>query len=213
MSRSFLQKNNEKIQGACIFNLPTRITCPGSTKCCRDICYAKGQERLYHHVVPKYRAAMYEVAQSSKFKDIISAALTIEILSTDIRALRIHESGDFFSQDYLDTWVSIIKSFSQVSFWAYTKSYMLNFKEALKLKNLNLRYSIDPTTIYRPKQNMPLSIVANKKPIGFITCPSVLSKGHAVKCVRDCRICLDTKKNVHFLPHGIFKTHLDNYEV
>lgn len=212
MPRSFLQKNNDKIQGAFIFNLPTRVTCPGSTKCCRDICYARCQERFYHHVVPQYRASMYEVAQSSKFKDVIIAALTLELQGSKIRALRIHESGDFFSQDYLDAWVAIIRAFPSISFWAYTKSYMLDFKEALKLKNLNLRYSVDPTTEHLPKQKIARAVVATDKPRGSITCPSALSKGHTIKCVRDCRLCLDTNKTIHFPPHGFFKSHLAQYE-
>jgi len=212
MARSFLQKNNDKIQGAFIFNLPTRITCPGSTKCCRDICYAKCQEKFYHHVVPQYRASMYEMAKSSKFKDILIAALTVETLTSDIRAFRIHESGDFFSQDYLDAWVSIIRAFPQVKFWAYTKSYMLDFKEALKLKNLNLRYSVDPTTEHLPKQKMAKAVVATDRPRGSITCPSTLTKKHAIKCVRDCRLCLDTNKTIHFPPHGFYKSHLAQYE-
>jgi len=155
---------------------------------------------------------MYEIAQSSKFKDIMIGAITLETLTSDIRALRIHESGDFFSQDYLDAWVSIIKAFPTFSFWAYTKSYMLDFKEALKLKNLNLRYSVDPTTEHLPKQKMAKAVVATTKPKEAITCPSTMSKKHAIKCVRDCRICLNTNKTIHFPPHGFYKSNLVQYE-
>jgi hypothetical protein len=155
---------------------------------------------------------VYEVAKSSKFVDIIKAALSLETLTTDIRVVRIHESGDFFSQDYLDAWIKISKAFPDVMFYTYTKSYMLDFNKALKLPNLNIRYSIDPTTRHYPKQKMSQALVSWYKPDSYITCPSVLSKKHEIKCIRDCRICIDTHKDIHFPPHGIFKKHLDRYE-
>lgn len=37
--------------------------------------------------------------------------------------VRIHESGDFYNQNYLDAWVKVAKAFPNVVFYAYTKSY------------------------------------------------------------------------------------------
>jgi hypothetical protein len=79
---------------------------------------------------------------------------------------------------------------------------MLDFTEALKLKNFKLRYSIDPTTEHYPKQKMSKAMVASKRPKGFVTCPASLRKGHVLKCVRDCSLCLDTSLAIHFPPHG-----------
>lgn len=147
---------------------------------------------------------MLEAAQSPNFIDLIITTIRLGLLRGDeVYAVRIHESGDFFSQKYLDAWISIIKAYPSLMFWAYTKSYMLDFSEAVKLPNLVLRYSQDPTTEHYPKQKMSRAIVATTKPKGYITCPSSLSKGHAIQCVKDCRICLDTKKKIHFPPHGI----------
>ena len=37
-------------------------------------------------------------------------------------AVRIHMSGDFYSQEYFDMWLKICESNPNVEFWAYTKS-------------------------------------------------------------------------------------------
>jgi hypothetical protein len=38
------------------------------------------------------------------------------------KAVRIHMSGDFYSQDYFDLWLDICRKNPDVEFWAYTKS-------------------------------------------------------------------------------------------
>lgn len=50
--------------------------------------------------------------------------------------VRIHDSGDFFSQDYLDAWKAIAAAFPSVIFYAYTKSLHLDIETD---KPLNLR--------------------------------------------------------------------------
>jgi hypothetical protein len=37
------------------------------------------------------------------------------------KAIRIHDSGDFFSREYLEAWIDVVKSFPDVMFYAYTK--------------------------------------------------------------------------------------------
>lgn len=41
------------------------------------------------------------------------------------QAVRIHDSGDFFSQDYLDDWLEIARLVPDVLFYAYTKQVQL----------------------------------------------------------------------------------------
>ena len=38
-------------------------------------------------------------------------------------ALRIHDAGDFFDPDYIESWIDIIKHFPDLKFYAYTKIY------------------------------------------------------------------------------------------
>lgn len=45
--------------------------------------------------------------------------------------VRIHESGDFYNQNYLDAWVKVANAFPNVVFYAYTKSFPY-FKKYMK---------------------------------------------------------------------------------
>ena len=64
------------------------------------------------------------------------------LASTDI--LRIHEAGDFFSQDYLDAWIEVAKRMPQTLFYAYTVSlpYYMARKNSLP-KNFKVIASMD----------------------------------------------------------------------
>ena len=64
------------------------------------------------------------------------------LTNTDI--LRIHEAGDFFSQDYLDAWIEVAKSMPQTLFYAYTVSlpYYMARKNSLP-KNFKVIASMD----------------------------------------------------------------------
>ena len=64
------------------------------------------------------------------------------LANTDI--LRIHEAGDFFSQDYLDAWIEVAKRMPQTLFYAYTVSlpYYMARKNSLP-KNFKMIASMD----------------------------------------------------------------------
>lgn len=64
------------------------------------------------------------------------------LANTDI--LRIHEAGDFFSQDYLDAWIEVAKKMPQTLFYAYTVSlpYYMARKDSLP-KNFKMIASMD----------------------------------------------------------------------
>ena len=54
--------------------------------------------------------------------------------------LRIHDSGDFYSIEYLNKWLQIAKDNKEVIFYAYTKS--IKFFKGLKLpKNFKVIFS------------------------------------------------------------------------
>ena len=45
------------------------------------------------------------------------------------KTIRVHDSGDFYNQDYLNKWIAIAKQFPDKKFYAYTKSFHLNYSE------------------------------------------------------------------------------------
>jgi hypothetical protein len=192
-----LSRGNTKVHKALIWNLPAAKTCPGSTALCREICYAKDAEVLHNNVVPQSRARQLEISKLPNFRELMIEKLN----RARLPRMRIHESGDFYSQKYLDDWVAIIQQFPERKFWAYTKSWNLDFTEALKLPNFNLRYSVDVTTAHYPAQDIPLAAVSEEEN-GTFVCPATLVKGHAIRCMKDCSFCAESKESLTFRPHG-----------
>jgi hypothetical protein len=92
-----------------------KITCPGAKDCLLG-CYARNG----FYVMPSVKKAQEErlaLSESDAFVDTIDA----EIKRRKIKVLRIHDSGDFYSRSYLNSWLEIIKRNPSVRFYAYTK--------------------------------------------------------------------------------------------
>lgn len=193
----YLSRGNEKIDRALIFNLPAIKTCPGATELCKKICYAYDSEVLYKHVAPQSRARNLAFAKDPSFRELMSAKLS----RARLPRMRLHESGDFFNQKYLDAWTEIIGRDSKRTFWVYTKSWNLDFTEALKLKNLYLRYSVDATTKKYPAQDIPHAAVSASRD-DFFVCPSTKVVGHSIRCMKDCSFCAECREPLTFRPHG-----------
>lgn len=56
------------------------------------------------------------------FMDWIEKAIKAQIEAEQIKFVRIHASGDFFSIAYAETWLRIAKAFPDTTFWTYTKN-------------------------------------------------------------------------------------------
>ena len=97
----------------------TYNTCP-SAGICRHVCYALHGAYLWPVVrsrheanlrfvledLPGWQRAMMAELQASRFAG---------------RWVRIHDSGDFFSDDYLRAWTGICRARPEVNFYCYTK--------------------------------------------------------------------------------------------
>lgn len=117
------------------FSLPAGYTCPGANECLSRAnrktgkitdgpntqfrCFSASQEALF----PAVRKARWENFTNLKGQ---SLANTITMLNSSLpkntTAVRIHVSGDFFSQDYFDAWLEVAKLNSGILFYAYTKA-------------------------------------------------------------------------------------------
>ena len=122
-----------------IFNLPRLLTCPWATYLCKTICYARKAERKAFPKCLPQRTLNYILSLQTGFPEIIIKTLR----KIKQKKIRIHESGDFYSQEYLDKWFKIMKSFPEKTFVAYTKS-MLDFSQ--KPDNFILFFSMDKST-------------------------------------------------------------------
>lgn len=106
-------------------NLVERNTCPGALAC-KAVCFAK-QGRYVQKNVKGARAFNLAFTQSAGFVDGIIADLK---RMRKVDTVRIHDSGDFYSQEYFDKWCAIAAAVPYITFYAYTKSLHLDIDGA-----------------------------------------------------------------------------------
>ena len=105
------------------FGLPAGVTCPGAGVC-RRFCFA--QKGMYRFpCVVKSRIRNQLISEGGAFV----ATMIAELKRVRKTYIRIHDSGDFYSQAYLDKWVDIIKANTAKRFYCYTTSLHLNWDE------------------------------------------------------------------------------------
>ncbi len=81
-------------------------TCPGASRECEEICYAK-----------RIKGVVLEVYQQNMDRD------SVPEIPQECSLLRIHVSGDFDSAEYVDMWRARLEARPDVTCWAYTRSW------------------------------------------------------------------------------------------
>ena len=89
----------------------------------------------------------FEFSQSDQFTSWMPSRLQASF----VRVMRIHVSGDFYSNRYIQKWVDIVGRSQEIQFFAYTRSWRIDamFPELVKLAglpNMQLWWSIDRET-------------------------------------------------------------------
>ena len=138
---------NAKISNSiATFSLPAGHTCPFAKECfskadritgkliegkhCRFRCFSASQENSYPNV-RKARWHNFNILRKSKtvkgIGEIIQRSLPIT------RMVRIHVSGDFYSEQYFLAWVNVAINNPVVIFYGYTKAipFLLKYKNEL----------------------------------------------------------------------------------
>jgi hypothetical protein len=132
------------------FSLPAGFTCPGARDCksraMEDMngkryildgpdtefrCFAASQEVLFTNT---YNARRHNLELLRKCKTTNEMAkLIADSLPSKSKIVRIHVSGDFFSQKYFDAWVKVATDNPSVVFYAYTKSlpYVIKRRDSI----------------------------------------------------------------------------------
>lgn len=181
---------NDKIKFI-IWNLPAGSTCPYASDDCIKFCYAKKAERMYK-AVRECRTNNYYASRDNDFvlnmlRHIDSIMKKRTYKNAKLVIFRVHESGDFYSQQYFDKWLTIATvagmAYKNLIFIAYTKS--LKFVHDVPA-NFVIRSSIDNST---KEENKHLTI-----DLGLPTYRAVnnFSEDPGVKKCRceDCGTCL-----------------------
>jgi len=203
MKHIFKMGNTKLSRAVGIFNLPTWITCVGKTILCTKICFARRPE-LFRPAVLPYRQRNLEESQDPGFVD----KATREIKDRKIKYVRWHESGDVYSQEYLNKIYEICKACPDTRFWMYTKSHCV-FDWSGKPANLAIYLSIDRTTPedWREKMHPSLKdcptaylLMPGETPDpSWVTCnPGGLKHEY---CMDSCKTCIAGKLSVYFKKH------------
>lgn len=111
-------------------------TCPCNCKG----CYA--QSGNFHRANVKKSLALKTIL-SREYLDFVERAIIAQINSDNIEMCRIHASGDFTTDEYIEMWRNIIEKCPSTDFWSYTKNERAEhaFDD---LKNVNIVPSIIP---------------------------------------------------------------------
>jgi len=154
------------------FNIPAFRSADGFQCCpkagaCATLCYA----RQGRYILPN-------VAASREFNlAIVRGNLNrfVEMATEDLSKIknstvRVHDSGDFFSQPYMDAWFAIAKAFPDKKFYAYTKSLHLDRKQ--QPKNFQIIQSVgglmDDQINPRKSHSRIFSSVYQRRKAGYV---------------------------------------------
>ena len=137
-------------------------TCPNAGPCAQ-YCYARNGTYLFRNVreahirnlmfvldEPRWMDLMVEELSARKFRPTGNARVLPDgcqvvddewmrnWLSVGGAAVRVHDSGDFFNEAYLDGWLEVAERVPDVLFYAYTKEVSLF--QGLKNPPVNFRW-------------------------------------------------------------------------
>jgi hypothetical protein len=114
-------KSTSKQTGLRVFNfgIPAQSTCLWADKC-KKYCYASKGAYIWSNVKPAFERRL-EATKQDNFPQVMIA----EIVRRKADVIRIHDSGDFYSREYVQKWFKVMESLPNVKFYAYSKSLPL----------------------------------------------------------------------------------------
>jgi len=191
----YISNGNLKVKCP-IWSLPAVKTCKKGLSC-HKYCYARKAEKQYKAVLP-CRNKNFKASKDYYFTN----RMFDKIRKLKCKYFRIHESGDFYSRDYINKWYAIARMFPDIRFYAYTKRDDLFTPDVLdnKPSNLTLIYSLDAIQSGNkfdvPKGFDKLAVVHDSK----VNCPAQVNKD--IKCMTDCTKCASKGcKVIYFAKH------------
>lgn len=223
----FIGNGNQKLQGIRTFSMPPVETCPSATEMCIMKCYALKDYYRNWDNVSKSQHINYIMSQRADFVELMTKNLMIEAMKHDVEnmfaeekkplTVRIHVSGDFYSQEYFEKWVQIADNLKDynIQFGCYTKSinYIKNYLKAtgknIRDININFMFSLWADTKEKfinmaDEMDMNIFTAYNKKdgiPEGYMACPDDTNRG---ACGTTCNMCYeksDSRKNIAIAIH------------
>lgn len=200
-------------------------SCKDATEYCFSICYAGKLENLFKGVGAQM-LSNWEALKDATFDEMLFmleplvSKFVVESRKRNAEMIyRIHWDGDFFSFEYIRAWAAIIREYSMVQFWVYTRNARaaVDLHKA-NLSNLSLYFSADPVNepvahmLYRTYGIRPAAVAdtfaQSQAMVERITgrvgakCPEqtgqiALIGAEGSACSR-CRLCVENKANIAF---------------
>jgi len=175
------------------FGLPSgkAYSCPGATSVCEKICYAGNLERIFKGVRNVLTANWEQVKDADyltmyNLLDEMISEFVQECVKRNAEMLfRIHWDGDFFNVDYTNAWKDVILKYSNVQFWAYTRSdFAIPILNGID--NLSLYFSTDEANKdlgfeLKQKHNVKLAYLAKDFATGKADFETIQDKA-AIPC-------------------------------
>lgn len=119
-----LSDGNSKLKadGIWSFNLIPIVHCP-MAGACKQYCYATvGQQAFRSGVLRRARAFLATLQPDFVERMVVEIERAVK---KGLKAVRVHDSGDFYSAEYLQSWFEIARRLPHVRFYAYTKMIVL----------------------------------------------------------------------------------------
>lgn len=143
-----LSKGNNKLpKSTMIFSLPAGKSCPGAKDCKSSVeyvpsigrftvvdgpdsqfrCYAATSELIYKGVREARQHNFDLVLPMARAKDTTGMVELIlrsmhKAGMKGVTAVRVHESGDYFTYSYFAAWMAVATAFPGIKFYSYSKS-------------------------------------------------------------------------------------------
>lgn len=142
-------------------------TCPNAGACAKG-CYALAGAYRFSNV-----AQAFERRLAATQSDLFIDAMLSDIDKQRAERIRIHDSGDFYNEEYLDRWLKIMRARPEVEFYAYTKMVSLFKKRAKDLpKNFTVIYSFGGTEdklidVEKDRHSLVFETIAQLKACGY----------------------------------------------
>lgn len=120
-----LKSGNHKLaKNILIWDIPSIVTCKGA---CGG-CYALKAERIYKNTrimrAFHYAIVLMAIDDTNKkeyLKSLIISEINKHVIMYNNPILRLHSSGDFFSNQYIAFWLEIAHECSNISIYSYSK--------------------------------------------------------------------------------------------
>lgn len=187
MKEKLLKYENMKLKNQLIFTLPaTKEVC---SMVCKGCYAAKAQVRFPKAL--EYRTRMLERSKEDSFVSNMYENIVKMTTKKKVEAIRIHESGEFYSQDYINKWLTIAKQLPKQKFYAFTKRKKdFDFSKLESLPNVVI---IDSLKFGGLNYGSEAEMVKLKVEHGAMICPATFKSASKDTCGVSCSWCWDKK--------------------